>query len=293
MTVEGLLGAGARALETHVRALATGIGERHVRRPHALEEAACYIEEAWERAGFVVASQVYDVEGVACRNLEVEVPAAPGGDGRILVVGAHYDTVPGSPGADDNASGVALLIEGARALRGKGLRRAVRFVAFVNEEPPWFHTPRMGSNVYAARCVERGEKVHAMLCLESLGYFRHDKGSQAYPALLGFLYPDVGDFVAVVGNLRSRVLVREVSRALREADVPVQTLVSPLALPGVDWSDHASFWAHGFPAVMLTDTAPFRNPSYHRESDLPEDLDYALMGRIGAGLVRAVDVLGG
>jgi Zn-dependent M28 family amino/carboxypeptidase len=219
-----------------------------------------------------------------------------GGDRRseIVVAGAHYDSVLGCPGADDNATGVAALLELARTLRATRCARTVRFVFFASEEPPHFEGEEMGSRVYARACKERGERVVAMLSLESLGCYSDEPGSQSYPAGLGLLYPSRGNFVAFVGNLRSRGLVRESIRVFRRTTAfPSERAATFGWIPGVGWSDHASFWVEGIPAAMVTDTAPFRNPRYHTPNDAPESVDFARLARVVAGLTRVVRSLGG
>ena len=248
-------------LRTHVQSLA------RAERNQDLETPARYIEKALgERA----ASHYFESAGRRVRNIE-----AGTGD---IVVGAHYDTVPGSPGADDNASGVAVLIELAAMLR----HRNIRFVAFANEEAPYFLGPEMGSFVYAR---ERGAGVKAMFSLEMLGYYRDAPGSQTYPAPLGLFYPDRADFIAFVGDLGALGLVRESIGAFRRnAKFPSEGLAAPSIIPGVSWSDHWSFRQHGYPAVMVTDTAFYRYPHYHLPSDTPEKLDYERMARVTLGL---------
>ncbi len=209
------------------------------------------------------------------RNIEV-------GSGAI-VVGAHYDTVPGSPGADDNASGVAVLIELAALLKGETL--PIRFVAFANEEMPYFQGPEMGSWTWARRARERGEPIRAMYSLEMLGYYRDAPGSQRYPPPLGLFYPDRADFIAFVGDLGARSLVRDSIRLFREKSMfPSEGVAAPAFIPGVTWSDHWSFRSHGFPAIMITDTAFNRYPHYHLPSDTPDKLDYERMARVTLGL---------
>jgi len=276
-------------LEQHVEALAGDIGERHLWRHDALESAARYIEEAWAGLGYRVASQPYVSHGKPVRNLEVELPGS-GEPPEIVLVGAHYDTVAGSPGANDNASGVAAMIEIARLLAGSKTRRAVRFVAFVNEEPPLFYSPEMGSRVYARRSSERGERIVAMLSLETIGFYTSAPGSQRYPnPLYGLFYPDRGDFVAFVGNLASRSLVRTAVESFRRHTAfPSEGVAAPGWWGGVHWSDHSSFWREGYPAFMVTDTALFRYPHYHRAGDTPDRLDYESLARVTAGLARVV-----
>ncbi len=278
----------ATRLRRHVEALAGDIGERHVRRPQALHAAEEYIASEFRALGYEVARQTYRAEGVASSNLEVTVPSA-GGASEIVLVGAHYDTVPGSPGADDNASGVAGLIELARFLRDAHCARTVKLVAFVNEEPPFFYWGEMGSRVYARAARARGEDIRVMLSLEMLGCYVDAKDSQSYPPLLGMFYPDAGNFIAFVSNLRSRRALAALVRAFKsESDFPAEKLASPAIVPGVSWSDQISFWREGYPAVMVTDTAFYRYRHYHAATDTPEKLDYPRMARVVEGLAKAV-----
>jgi Zn-dependent M28 family amino/carboxypeptidase len=199
------------------------------------------------------------------------------------VVGAHYDTVPGSPGADDNASAVAALIELAGMLGKENL--PIRFAAFANEELPYFMGPDMGSWVSAKRSRERGEKLRGMLSLEMLGYYSDRPGSQRYPAPLGLFYPDRGNYIAFVGDLGAFGLVRRSVAAFRKhSSFPSQWLAGPASIPGVTHSDHWSFRNLGYPAIMVTDTAYNRNPNYHLASDTPDTLDYERMARVTLGL---------
>lgn len=281
----------ADRLEEHVRALALEIGERHTGRPQALSAAADYIEQAFIRSGNSVRRLRYEADGIVCANLEADLPGRERAD-EILLLGAHYDTVWGSPGADDNASGVAALIEIARLLSGRRPRRTIRYAAFVNEEPPYFRSELMGSVVYAREARARGDDIEIMLSLEMLGYYSSIPGSQRYPAPLGLFYPNRGDFIGFVSNLRSRRALVRVHRAFRShSTFPSERLASPAIVPGVAWSDHSSFWRAGYPAVMVTDTAFYRYPHYHLPTDTPEKLDYAAMARVTAGLADAVAAL--
>jgi Zn-dependent M28 family amino/carboxypeptidase len=211
------------------------------------------------------------------RNIEVNPAVAR------VVVGAHYDTVPGSPGADDNASAVAALIELAGMLRGEPL--PIRFVAFANEEEPHFMGPDMGSWVSAKRSRDRGENISAMLSLEMLGYYRDEPGSQRYPAPLGLFYPSRANYIAFVGDLGAFGLVRRSVAAFRKhSSFPSQWLAGPASIPGITRSDHWSFRTLGFPAIMVTDTAYNRNPHYHKASDTPDTLDYGRMAQVTLGL---------
>jgi len=200
-----------------------------------------------------------------------------------LVVGAHYDSVPGSPGADDNASAVAVMLELARILGPEKL--PITFIAFVNEELPYAFTLECGAFQWARRAQQRGDEVSAMFSLEMLGYYRDERGTQRYPWPLSLIYPDRANFVAFVADLGARDLVRKsVSLFRKHANFPSEGVAAPAQIPGITASDHWSFRLHGFPAVMITDTAYNRNPNYHRASDTPDTLDYDRMARVTAGL---------
>jgi Zn-dependent M28 family amino/carboxypeptidase len=278
-----------RALEGDVRRLASEIGPRHVGQPERLNQAAQFIEASLQGAGFAsVERQTFTVRGVTCANLAVERPGASAPN-EILVVGAHYDTDPFTPGADDNASGVAALLALARAFVNTTQPRTIRFVAFVNEEMPHFYTQDMGSFRAARRSRERGENIVGMLSLESIGYYSTVAHSQRYPAALGAIYPDTGDFIGFVSNLRSRGLLRRAVQAFRRhAEFPTEAAALPAFVPGVAWSDHWAYWKHGYPAIMVTGTAPFRNPNYHRMTDTPDTLDYDRLTRVVSGLASVV-----
>jgi Zn-dependent M28 family amino/carboxypeptidase len=222
------------------------------------------------------------------RNLEAELPGRTRGT-EVVVVGAHYDTVPGSPGANDNGTGVAAMLELARVLQSDGLDRTLRLVAFVNEEPPYFKTREMGSLVYARACRRRRDRVTAMLSLETIGYYSERPRTQVYPPLLSVFYPDRGNFIGFVGNWRSRRLVRRtVACFRRHTAVPVQSAALPALLPGIAWSDHWSFWRSGYKALMVTDTAPFRYPHYHTARDTPNQIDYDRTTEVVAALEHVV-----
>ncbi len=277
-------------LESHVETLAGAIGRRFPHRSStSMQRSARYIRDTWEAQGHSVEAHSYRLANfVDVDNVVVKIPgsdpALP-----ILVVGAHYDTTSGTPGADDNASGVALLLELGRALRGATPARTIQLVAFPCEEPPYFKTDEMGSLVYARKLVADGVDVYFMISLESLGYYTEAEGSQDLPAVLRRLYPDRGNFVAVVGGMAHRAWVTRVSELLIEhTTVPIQSGSIPAFIQGVDWSDHWSFWQIGVPAVMLSDTATFRNPNYHQAGDLPSTLDYAVMSRISEGLPKVI-----
>jgi Zn-dependent M28 family amino/carboxypeptidase len=204
-------------------------------------------------------------------------------------VGSHYDSVVGTVGANDNASGVAATLELARLLKGNKLRRTVRFVFFVNEEPPYFQTEQMGSLVYAHQLRRDGIPVAAMISLETIGFYSDARGSQKYPALVSLFYPSRGNFIAFVGNDESRDLVRRAVRRFREsARFPSEGIAGPPTLPGVGWSDHWSFWQEGYPAIMITDTAVFRYPYYHTALDTADKVDFEKMARVVDGVRNVV-----
>ncbi len=276
-------------LRRHVTVLAADIGERHVFRPSALAAAAEYIETTWRGQGHDVRRLSYEVRGAECSSLEITLRGRERPD-RIVLAGAHYDTVQGSPGADDNASGVAALLELGRLLREAGpAPGTIRLVAFPNEEPPFFWWGSMGSMVYARDARRRGDDIRVMLSLEMLGYYRDERHSQRYPPLFRWFYPDRGNFIGLVSNLRSRHALGRATAALRAATrVPVERIATLGFVPGVSWSDHLSFWRQGYPALMVTDTAFYRNPNYHTARDTPDTLDYSRMADLTEGLAEVL-----
>ncbi len=279
------------ALRGHVQRLAGDIGERHVLRPASLHAAERYIAESFTTLGFGVNRQAYEAQGVDCANLEITITGADR-PSEIVLTGAHYDTVPGSPGADDNASGVAATLELARLLRESKPARTIRLVAFVNEEPPFFFWGEMGSRVYARAARQRGDDIRVMLSLEMLGCYLDAPGSQGYPPLLKYFYPAQGNYIAFVSNVRSRHALRNVVDAFRSAsDFPSEKLAAPALIPGIGWSDQLSFWREGYEAAMVTDTAFHRYRHYHQPTDTPEKLDYARMARVVEGLAGMLATL--
>jgi hypothetical protein len=277
-------------LVEHVQKISGEIGERNLRRYAQLRSAAEYIENELTNFGWTVRRDEYDLAGQTCWNVEAELR---GESPDIVLVGAHYDTVDGSPGANDNGSGVAALLALSRRLAGSHNVRTLRCVAFVNEEPEHFQTSQMGSFVYAARCRSRGDRIQAMMSLETIGYYSNTPGSQIYPAPgLGLLYPRSGNFIAFVGNVASRSLLRDIiGEFRRHAQIASEGAALPPAIPGVGWSDQWSFWQNGYAGIMVTDTAPFRYPHYHAASDTPDKLDYDSMTRVVAGLDHVIRTL--
>jgi Zn-dependent M28 family amino/carboxypeptidase len=282
----------AAALRRDVVELADKIGERNVEKYAALQKAADFIERELSVVG-KVSRQTYPASGKDCDNLEVEIKGSKHPD-EIVIVGGHYDSVFGCKGANDNGSGTAGVLALARILAKTAPERTLRFVAFVNEEPPHFRSEEMGSRVYAKRCRERDENVVAMLSLETIGYYSDAEGSQKYPSPLGLFYPSQGNFIAFVGNVGSRSLVRKCVRLFRErAQFPSEGAAVPGMLPGVGWSDHESFWEHGYEGVMVTDTAPFRYPHYHYPGDTADKIDYDRCARVVEGVEHILRDLAG
>ncbi len=271
--------------------LAGRIGERNVWRYDALTRAADYIQASFAEYGYSPEPQAFQVSGKRVSNLG----ATLNGTSRardIVVVGAHYDSVSGSPGANDNATGVAAVLELARRLSRTPRSRTIRFVAVVNEEPPFFQTAQMGSVVYANAAKTRGDRIIGMLSLETMGYYSDEKGSQAYPAPVAMLYPDVANFIGFVANLGSARLLMKARRAFKaRTSFPLQSAAIPATIPGVGWSDHWAFWQAGYAAMMVTDTALYRYPWYHTAEDTPDKIDYEKLAHLVDGLQAVVEAL--
>lgn len=281
------------ALRRDVQKLAGEIGERNLPRYGSLVAAADFLEASLSAAGYKVRRQSYTLLGRTCDNLEVEI-AGTDRPGEIVIVGAHYDSIEGSPGANDNATGAAAVLALARSFSRQKTARTLRFVAFVNEEPPYYQSPAMGSIVYAKRAQARGENVVAMLSLETIGYYSDRKGSQSYPFPFNLFYPSTGDFIAFVGNVSSHGLVRDAVASFRRvANFPSEGGAVPGFIIGVGWSDHWSFWQSGYPAIMVTDTALFRYPYYHTHEDTPDKVQYDRLARVVSGLEGVVADLAG
>jgi Zn-dependent M28 family amino/carboxypeptidase len=275
-------------LRSYVQHLAGTIGERNLYRAKQLVAAADYIRAIWGRSGYHVRRHLYQVSGMSCENLDVEILGKVHSD-HILLIGAHYDSVQGSPGANDNASGIAAILALARAFAGRPCSRTIRFAAFSNEEPPLFQSRHMGSRVYARNCRERDEQIVLMVSLETIGYYSDEAGSQTYPFPFGLLYPSTANFIAFVSNVENAQWVRQLLAAFRRhAEFPSEGGAFWEWIPGVAWSDHWSFWQEGYPAVMITDTAPNRYPHYHTSHDTPDKVDCSRMARVVSGLERVI-----
>lgn len=278
----------ATRLRAHVEAIAST--PHNIEHPEELEQSAAYIEGVLSRIGYKVQRQPFGADGQIVRNIEVVIePTLP--TAQTLVIGAHYDSAGLAPGANDNGSGTAGVIELARQLadlRGKA-RYRIRLVLFVNEEPPYFQTPLMGSLVYAKRLKQSGERVIGMMSLETMGFYSDRAHSQHYPTPLDMLYPDKGDFIAFAGTVSSRSFVRKTIGSFRaRAPFPSVGGAAPAFIQGIDWSDHWSFGQVGIPALMITDTAPFRYPHYHTAADTPDKVNYERLARVVTGLERVI-----
>jgi Zn-dependent M28 family amino/carboxypeptidase len=278
--------ASAARLEQLVRKLSTDFADRTFDNETRLEGAAMYLESQLARLGLKAESQRFTAEGRGYRNLVVKLgPDTP----EVMVVGAHYDVAGEQPGADDNASGVAGLLELARLLKGQSFRQGVELVFYTNEEPPFFRTPFMGSAIHARSLAESGKRASLMLSLECIGYFSDEPGSQDHPVrLLNAIYPTTGNFISLVGFYQDGDVARQVKAAMKSAsDLPVYSINAPSFVVGVDFSDHLNYWNEGFVGMMVTDTAFYRNKAYHTPQDTAGRLDYGRMAKVVDG-VRAV-----
>lgn len=279
-------------LRLHVDRLAGLIGPRTLKRPKTIEATIAYVEDRWEEMGHAVRRESYDALGDEATNLIVEKRGARRAD-EIILLGAHYDTVSTTPGADDNASAVAVLLEVSRLLREHQGKRTGRYVAFACEEPPYFNLDAMGSQHHARMARSRDEQIVGMLCLEMVGYFNDQPRSQqvppGIPPCLHRLFPRRGDFLAAVGNLRSWKLAWGFRRGFKRGSwLPLFSVVLPEKIGAIRLSDNSSFWDQGYPALMLTDTSFLRNPHYHLESDTPQTLDYQRMTEVTLGVANAM-----
>lgn len=277
-----------KRLHNHVRILAEEIGERSIARPTGLQAAERYIHDHLRLLGYAVETQRFNFADVDMANVIVEKKGTDP-DAEILVIGAHYDTVIGTPGADDNATGVAALLEIARWLKTVKTRRTVRLVAFANEEHPGGPWESMGSCHYANRCKERGDKIVGMLSLEMLGVYSEAEGSQKYPWPFNLFYPTVANFVAFVGNRMSADLVQQSIMAFRmSVQFPSEGVAAPDAVKDIARSDHWAFWQIGVPALMVTDTSNFRYPIYHTPGDTLDKLNFECFARVTGGIIGVV-----
>ncbi|MBK5101922.1 MAG: M28 family peptidase [Desulfobacteraceae bacterium] len=283
----------AQRLQDHLKALTVTIGERSIRFPENIERTAQYIESFYQDIGIPSQREPYQYQNLEVANIVAELSFSENPSTHYLLV-AHYDSVANTVGADDNASAVAVQLETARLLKAlkdtEKLDLTVSLVSFALEEPPVFNTPYMGSRIYAKKVREERKNTDGIICLEMVGYSCHDPGCQSYPfPLMFFGYPKEGNFIGIVGNWKSRGFADTLFRHFRENKaLPVVKLTVPFggwALPAVRMSDHASFWDEGFKAVMITDSAFYRNPHYHLSTDTMEKLDYRFMAELVESLL--------
>jgi len=281
-------------LKKTVFTLSHEIGSRGYLQINALERTVDYISSELSSYGYDVSFQTYRFQGNTYKNVSVEIRGEKTPE-KILIIGAHYDTVTGTPGADDNASGIAVLLELARLLRNQSFDKSVRFVAFTLEEPPLFRSKFMGSHVYAQSLNKKGEDIEGMICLEMVGYFTDKPESQLFPlSFFKWMYPTTGNFILFVSNLQSKGFLNRVRHAFQKGtDLPAESISTLSIVPGTDFSDHSSFWKFGYNALMVTDTSFYRNAHYHGPGDVSETLDYIRMSEVVIGLKSAIEALAG
>ena len=273
-------------LKIHVETLSSRIFPRNYKEIDNLNKCVDYILKNFSQAGAATELQEFTVDGKKYFN----VIGRFGKDKtRKVIIGAHYDAVRGTPGADDNASGVAGLIELAYLIGKYGLDIGVELVAYSLEEPPFFGTDEMGSAFHAAS-ISGMLHIEGVIVLEMIGYYDDHWGSQSYPvALLKMLYPNRGNFIALVGRLNQREFTKKIKAGMNGAtDLPVYSINAPEFIPGVDFSDHRNYWTYGFNALMITDTAFYRNKEYHMANDTPDRLDYSRMAKVVVGVFEAI-----
>jgi len=278
-------------LAADVSDLSVTIGDRSFLRPRSLRAAADYLSGRLREQGYTVTLSPYSADGLPVNNLEATQPGTDAALGQVIVA-AHYDSVAGTVGANDNGSGVAGVLEIARLLRQTKFRRTIRFVFFVNEEPPYFQTEKMGSRVYAHQLRHDRVPVSAMISLETIGFYSDRVNTQKYPPILNLFYPNKGNFIAFVGNTASGKLVRDAILRFREStEFPSEGIAAPGNWQGIGWSDQWSFWEEGYPGIMVTDTAPFRYPHYHTPDDTIDKIDFDRMARVVGGMSKVVETL--
>ncbi|MEW5693701.1 MAG: M28 family peptidase [Candidatus Hydrogenedentota bacterium] len=277
----------SRLLKSHVITLSHQIGDRNVFSIDALNQSADYITKTFNSIGYKTEFQYYTCRGAKIKNI-IATKIGVSNPSFIIIVGAHYDTC-FNVGADDNASAVAALLELSRFMFNKKTDKTLKFIAFVNEEPPFFKSDNMGSMVYAKKAKEKNEDIKAAIILEMLGFYNEKPFSQRYPPLFGFFFPSKANFIAAIGNFKSQWLVKMVVKSFKKAtSFPIEYLTTFSFVPGVDFSDNWSFWKMGYPAIMITDTAFYRNPHYHTNSDTYETLNYEYMAEIVKGIAESL-----
>jgi len=275
-------------LQRDVETLAGQIGQRNIWHCKNLAAAADFIENSVDKICYKVKRQDFRAQGKTCCNIEAVLTGTEYPE-QVVIVGAHYDSVFDCPGANDNGSAVAATLALARCFADKKPVRTLRFVFFANEEPPFFQTDEMGSLIYARNCRAKGDNIIAMLCLECIGYYTDEPNSQKYPFPFNLVYPSTGNFIGFVSNFASRKLLHTVAASFRQkCKFPSEAGAVPEAVAGVGWSDQWSFWQQGYPAIMITDTAPFRYPYYHEPEDTLDKISYDGLTRVVSGLAQVI-----
>jgi len=275
-------------LKNHVIKLSKEIGERNYIYYDSLNKAADYIIEKFKEYGYIPQIQSYNIGDRVYKNI-IAVKTGNIKPQEIVIIGAHYDSVTGSPGGNDNGSGVSAVLELSRLCLKSDTGRTIKFIAFVNEEPPFYLSGDMGSRIYARDAKKRAEDIKAMISLETIGYYSEQPNSQSYPPFYSFFYPDKANFIAIVGNFKSRRLVKRIKDAFkRNSAFNIESAVAPEIVPGVNFSDHDSFWRYGYQACMITDTAFYRYPYYHTQEDTYEKINYDKFAEVVKGLYYAM-----
>lgn len=268
-------------LKTHVRVLSEEILNRSYNHPDQLDKAASYIRNQWESMGLIVEDQTYELQNQTYRNVITRIPSSATTNKGKIILGAHYDSAHNLPGADDNASGTAGLIELARILKDENLDQDIELVAYTLEEPPNFGTQNMGSYIHAKSLKQANSNIDLMISIEMIGYYSDEPGSQEFPIpTLKLFYPDAGNFIGIVDRLKSRHATK-IKRSMRRAtDLPVHSINAPATIPGINFSDHLNYWHFGYNAVMITDTSFYRNKTYHTPEDTADKLNYVNMSKV-------------
>ncbi|UCC81259.1 MAG: M28 family peptidase, partial [Candidatus Zixiibacteriota bacterium] len=275
-------------LRDGVSFLSETLGPRNPSHYASLKAAEEWINMQWESQGYEVKRQAFPVDGKECANLEIEIRGRrlPS---EIVIVGAQYDSWPETPGANNNAGGVAVLLKLSDMLRGHQPDRTIRLVAFTTQEPPYSNTESMGSLRYAQRCNERGENIRVMLCMDAIGVYRQEPGTQKLPFPFSLFYPDRGNFLGFIADLGSRSVVVMATRGFKKgSSFPIEAGCAPRWVKGVTWSDHFSFWKYGYRAVQITDTGAFRSPSHTSVDDTMDKIDFVALARITIGMYTSV-----
>lgn len=278
-------------LKQHVKYIATEIGERHVRKPLALHRTADYIRQEWTAMGYEVKQQKFITRGVKCENLEITMQGQYNPDEYILIC-AHYDSSKDCPGANNNATGVAAMLELSRFFSNNNPGCSIRFVALANENPNYYGTEKSGSWHYARQADQRNDNIRTAITLESLGYYSNDKNSQLYPFLMGMFHPKRGNFLAMSSNFGSMTAMYKFAKYFRKhSNFRLETMVLQNLIPTVKWRNSSSFWLNGFPAFTVSDTAEYRYPFYNSSRDTSEKIDYQCLTFVTQGLMRAMTEL--